>query len=470
MRIAAVVLMVAGLAGLYGAARRQETPRVRIADIQPTMNFALVRVAGTVSGDSRVFKEADRVRSVRFTLAEGSDELAVVAHPPLAEQMVAENRLPRLGDTVDLTGTLTVTEDRAQLRLQALDLQETPVRQLPRTAIGDLAAMPAGTPVLVEAEITRVDTPAADEKRPWRLLLKDASGQIELSFWDDVANAIADREKITPGNPVRVQATTDEYRDRKHLRLNRGQDLVFVEPAGADGARLARTVEIVTLGEISAAMAGREVETEGQVVAMEAPPAGTTAPFDLRLEDGPGQLTAVCWAEVAAFLSERGVQPGCRVQVRGVLEEYRGRVQLKINRASQVKLLRAADAVPETVPADRMVPAADITADMTGSVCAVAGRLGAPRSIRSGVIFPLKDKSGSIDLLIWDQLVPGEFRDTLEDGIKVTVIGRVILYKDRLHIAPASPQAIRMTEPAPPVRRTVSGAAAAAPDAGGAPP
>jgi DNA/RNA endonuclease YhcR with UshA esterase domain len=79
---------------------------------------------------------------------------------------------------------------------------------------------------------------------------------------------------------------------------------------------------------------------------------------------------------------------------------------------------------------------------MKGRVFTVRGTMGEPRSLMKGIIYPLNDGTGQIDLLLWDRLVPGPERDRLEPGRTVKATGMIGEYKGALQIVPANPQAV----------------------------
>ena len=68
----------------------------------------------------------------------------------------------------------------------------------------------------------------------------------------------------------------------------------------------------------------------------------------------------------------------------------------------------------------------------------VAGTLGAPRALRGGVSYALTDDSGTIDLVLWESIIPTEVLDALEEGAKVAAAGEVKEYDGKLQITAAS--------------------------------
>lgn len=232
-RIGAVLLATVGLGLLYQMAVHREIPLVEIGAISPTMNFAYVRVAGVVAGESRVSRENDRVRSVRFLVEDGSGEIPVVAYGAKGQQLADRDCVPHAGDHVEVVGSLNVAADRVALWLQSPD-QLTLVRQeVPAVAIASLTAETVGTSAAIAGTITAVAAPAAGTKRPWRVRVQDASGTGDLIFWADTQAQLANPDRLRAGVAVRARVTVGSYRDQIQLRVEDARDLDLLDPAPA---------------------------------------------------------------------------------------------------------------------------------------------------------------------------------------------------------------------------------------------
>jgi hypothetical protein len=112
LRLAALVLAVGGLAALYAAARTRAAPQVRVADITPAMNFARVRVAGTVTRAPNVIRRCGRADYVAVTLDDGTGEITVAASRRIAQALDQAGLIPARHDGIDAGGTLLVSADR----------------------------------------------------------------------------------------------------------------------------------------------------------------------------------------------------------------------------------------------------------------------------------------------------------------------------------------------------------------------
>lgn len=119
LRVGSVVLAVLGLMALYLVVTRRQLPVVRAADITPMMNFAYVRVVGTVERDAYVVERDGTVDYLSFLVDDGTGSVRVQAQRAVAQDLVGEQRVPRAGMRVDCAGSLNVQADgKVKLRLQ----------------------------------------------------------------------------------------------------------------------------------------------------------------------------------------------------------------------------------------------------------------------------------------------------------------------------------------------------------------
>ena len=465
LRVAALLLATVGLFLLYLMATHREVPLIKIGDVKPTMNMAYVRVAGTVSGDARMFKEGGRIRSMRFMVDDGTGEISVNAYSAQAQALADAGRVPRLGDQVDVAGSLGISaDDNIVLRLQVPDHLVIHPADMAVTPLGDITSGLVGSSLSVEGTLTKVSPPGPESRAPWAVRIRDASGEKEITFWADAYQEIREKDRLVPGTPVRARVSVRTYRDRLQLSLARGGDLEFLGDAppaerpassGEKAAGAPRAVarwggaraeaREVALGDITEAMAGQTVKTTGRVTEIK-PPGETSAPTEVVLEDGGKQISVVYWDVVAQHLKGNRPVAGALMGVRGLVNVYQGKLQLKVTHSDQLSLVDVTP-VSKPVPVEGEEAAiGSLTAAIAGQARTVRGRLGEPRSIRGGVIYPLSDTSGSIQLLLWDRSVPGTDRDRLAAGLRVKVTGEVREYKGALEIVPASPRAIEIEE------------------------
>ncbi|MBP7830337.1 MAG: hypothetical protein KA248_10510 [Kiritimatiellae bacterium] len=463
-RYAALGLGTIGLGLLYLMATHRELPIVRIAEIKPTMNFAYVRVVGTVADDPRIFKEAGKVRSMRFTVDDGTGEISVTAFRAQAESLVEQRLVPASGDRVEVAGALSLTaDDEVVMRLQIAEHLKLDRADVPVTPLGEVGGGLVGESILVEGTLTAVNPPKPESRQPWVIELRDESGEGAITFWPDLYPDIPDKPLLIPGAAVRARVSVRTYKEKLQLMLNRGEDLevkaadsarrqvagpgapaepTSAAPAAADKPVPSRVVAATEIADVTAELKGKVITVMGRVAEIRDPEPGTRAPHTLVLEEGGRRVSVVYWDEVAQQLGENSPVTGVLMKVSGLVDVYQETVQIKVNHSSKVRLV---DVEPVATPApegEGLVEIGKLTAEMKGRVFTVRGTLGEPRSLMKGVVYPLNDGTGQLDLLLWDRMVPGPERDRLEPGRTVKATGMIGDYQGTLQLVPANPQAL----------------------------
>ncbi|MCX7008964.1 MAG: hypothetical protein NTY53_17245, partial [Kiritimatiellaeota bacterium] len=207
---------------------------IKIADIQPTMNFALVRVAGKATGDARTFREAGKIRSLRFTVNDGTGDLSVNAYGKPAEQMALYDRIPHAGDPVEVTGSLTVgADENVSLRMQSGDALKLQRAEKVMPPLADVKDVGEGAQALVTGAVTRVVAPRSGSRAPYVVTVRDATEERQLVIWSSVFEKITNHEQLVPGANVRAKVTAETYKGKTQLKLGRAADLEILPAAPA---------------------------------------------------------------------------------------------------------------------------------------------------------------------------------------------------------------------------------------------
>ncbi len=234
LRLAAVGLATVGLFLLWLMAIHRDIPLIKIADIQPTMNFALVRVAGQATGDARTFREAGKIRSLRFTVNDGTGDLAINAYGKAAEQMALYDRIPRAGDPVEVTGSLTIgADENVSLRMQSGDALKLQRAAKVTPPLANVTNVVEGAQVVVTGAVTRIVTPRSGSRAPYVVTVRAAAGERQLVIWSSVFEKIEQRERLVPGAALRAKVTAETYKGQKQLKLGRAADLEILPPPAA---------------------------------------------------------------------------------------------------------------------------------------------------------------------------------------------------------------------------------------------
>ncbi|MCK5850778.1 MAG: OB-fold nucleic acid binding domain-containing protein [Kiritimatiellae bacterium] len=111
LRRVSILLAFAGLVFLYLAARGNTFPVTDIGQITPMMNYAVVRVKGTVERHAYIARSNGQVDYLSFSLRDNSGKARVTAYGAVARTVEKERKTPQKGDYVDVTGSLRVGVD-----------------------------------------------------------------------------------------------------------------------------------------------------------------------------------------------------------------------------------------------------------------------------------------------------------------------------------------------------------------------
>lgn len=482
-----VLLATVGLALLWTASQRRDLPLVQVADIQPTMNFAYVRIQGRVVSDARVFQEGGRVNSLRFSVDDGTGELDVRALRDHARVLADSDRVPQGGDRIELTGSLNISADTVSLWLQAPERMTLERATVEAASLGSLSVADDGRSVYVEARVLGVEAPPPGSRAPWRIRIQDDSGEAAAVFFGDTFRALADPSLLVPDARIRGRARIGQYRGNLQLVLGRDLELSAgaapVVPEGivlnslpqsaaapdtpaasapAQPASQTPAVEPTRLADLSVAMTGRTVRVSGRVVRVFSPPAESRAPWRVELEADGGRGTIIYWTDVAGTLGEAGPVPGELWEATGTVGLYREKIQIQVRNGSDLRRLEAAPAhaaVPEPPAGVAASPPAaapvaltgldQLTPALTGQTVRVSARLGPARPLRSGVAYALVGGATNLQVVLWDRFVPAASRSSMVEGAEVEITGLVKAFKDRLEIVPQSPDGVTVQPGAP---------------------
>lgn len=452
IRWAAVLLATLGLFLLYLMAKHRDVPVVRLGDIQPTMNFGQIRVEGEVKSDARPFRTGT---GMSFTVSDGTGSITVFVSKKQMDAMTENNLVPKAGDSVRFVGGLNISDEQQSMRLLSVKDFELVRKPAAATRLADINDSLVGQSITISGKVVDLFPPPADSKRPYALKVKDDSGEQTVNFWQTEYDQIQGKDVLN-GAFVRLRVSVASYQDKLQLKLGAGQDLEILDgpPAAADTRTPAqkaaaafqqkapprdfsrgRSVQAGSLavGAVTAALEGQTVRVRGRVESVSPPKEGTKQPFAVVLRDGDATLRATYWSNVNDVIAVKPA-PGALFEMEGVVEVYRDRPQLKVESGYKVKLVDDTPASAPAVDVARAVPVASISAADQGQVRVVKGVLGAPRALRGGVVYALTDDSGSIDLVLWESIIPVEVLGALEEGAKIAATGEVGEYEGKLQL------------------------------------
>lgn len=311
-RYGAVALALLGLIALWWAARHADVPEIHVQDVAHTMNWAYVRMSGTVI---RYPTYDEQSGYLKFRLYDGTGEIMVAAYRNESRALIADGKVPSVGDRVAVEGTLKVGQDWQSL---IINVPANVVVERPSPTpveIGDLDTGWVYRKVRVRGQVRALRVPYEGLTV---VNVRDRTGAIDVVYTADLVHLSGEPPAVVPGDSVQVDGAVTLYGESLQLSLDGAGGLVT----------LATEVPISwprSAAEISSADVGRMVRIEGTVRSARRMEAG----YKLTLADDTGEVVVVLWQNV---LSDKPqdveLRRGIRIAVRGLVSEYRGQLEI----------------------------------------------------------------------------------------------------------------------------------------------
>lgn len=407
---------------------RAEPVEREIGSIGQEDEYLRVRVVGEV----RVVYEPYE----GLTLIDVRDETGSIPVAVSEDLVALDGAVPALfkGQSVEVVGAVSLYGDTPQL-VPASVADIVPLEQRAHIAaeklIGQLATTDLGQLVAVCGIVTNLDAFSSGVK----ITLDDDTGEVVVLLWQDVYDGLPDPAALDVGAEVQVQGEVSQYRGALELTPELAGDVQILAAAPLPSA--------ATIGSLTSADVGRVVTLRGTL--------GELTPFSagvkFELDDGTGKIVLLLWSNVYTE-APQGLVAGAWVEVTGEIDEYRDEMEIVPRNSGEVALLEGSPSGPaeEPLPAAEARAIGDVTSADVGQTLLLVGVLGEPETFSSGVKFALDDGSGTIVLLLWDdvyQAIPDA--DLLVAGVRVEVVGRIDEYQGELEIIPEA-DGVRLVE------------------------
>lgn len=431
VKIVAIFLATVGLAALWFAAVHVEIPIIQIGQAGATMNMAYVRLAGRCTRTPTYDPESDYLS---FWIEDETGEIRISAYRAETRQIIAENRVPALGDQVEVAGTLRVREDFLSLTLNVPE-QLKVIRAEPEDRV--VASITPTDQYLRVRVQGKVDATYEPYEGLTIITLQDESGSIPIAVSEDLIALNGSPPPILPkGQSIEVVASVSLYGDTPQLIPASVSDILLLDQP-------VRTFAEKQIEELTAENVGQRVIVRGAVADVHDFSAGVK--FTLRDDDGD-EITVLLWQDVYDELDKANKpEIGAEMQAQGEISQYRGELEIVTELAEDVKTLSSADSFPETTPTEEVSqssevegrPIGEVTSADVGETLRLAGTLGEMETFSAGVKFPLSDSSGAMILLLWQDVydsIPNV--DQLTAGAQVEVTGEIEEYQGDLEIIP----------------------------------
>jgi DNA/RNA endonuclease YhcR with UshA esterase domain len=428
LRLGSILFALLGLAALLYAVSGTATPRVTVASIAATMNYAYVRLEGIVTRGP-VYDPA--TQELHFYLADTTGEILVSSFRATTNQLIDQKKIPAAGDHVAVEGTLRVREDFVSLNLASPDKLDIAHPEPHPLKIGDLGRDHNLQAITISGDVREITSPYTGLTL---ISVGDASGEVDVAVYADVLALTGSLPAMQPGDAVQVNGTVTLYKDTPQLTLTDAQGLKKL-------AEDAAPVTTSQIGELDAARIGTRVAVAANVAGTQKFSQG----WRVMLDDGSGTITLLLWQDTFAQIADADqLKKGARVQALGKLSEYHGELELTPAHASDVQIVAVATAMDAT-PVPTRTPTAAAVERTIGTLAksdadqlvTISGRIIKASSFSSGMRYTLDDGTGTITLLLWSDVVESvKNSEAFKVGARVQATGQVSVYNGALEVAP----------------------------------
>ena len=329
------------------------------------------------------------------------------------------------GQSVEAVATVSLYRDTPQLvPASVVDIVPLgqPVPIAVERTIDQLSTTDVGHLAVVRGTVVDVNPFSAGVK----LTLDDTTGAIVVLLWQSVYDGMRNGPEPGIGAEVRVQGEISQYQGQLELIPELAEDVRVTAPAVSPP-------NPTSIGALTADDVDRWVTVQGAI----GPPDPFSAGVKFTMDDGTGEIVLLLWNDDYQRAPE-GLGAGAEVVATGKVAEYRGQMEVTNVDPGKIRVISAgAPPTPTPQPGTEIRPIGDVTRADVGQVLALEGVLGEMETFSKGIKFPLDDGSGTIILLLWQNVhdaIPDA--DRLVAGAQVAVEGRIDEYQGDLEIIP----------------------------------
>ena len=400
--------------------RQSEPVALSIAEVDGWPLYQKVRVQGVVR-DKREPYEGLRILTVRD--ASGEIDVAIWTDSGSIAGDIVD---PAEGESVQVAGAVSEYQGTRQIALgrgRDLVLMPDPVSIASLRPIGTLSPLDVGGMVAVEGTIEQVEPFSSGV----RCTLSDDSGRLILLLWQDFYRSFPQADLLNMGTKIRALGKVVTY----------GGQIEVVPELSSDVTILDVALQGMADRESDASVPALSPDLTGQDDVQQVMPT-STMPVLVTATIGP---VAVIESTSVARIVPAPVTDPTRLPLPTTLP-YTSQPTLPVNPTPNPLATAEPSPSPPPTPASAVLAPVrnigSITSDDMGLVLTIAqGGIVDLLPFSKGVIAELTDSSGSITLLIWQNVLE-ELPDrySLRPGTQVQVTGEIDEYEGVLEIVP----------------------------------
>lgn len=198
---------------------------------------------------------------------------------------------------------------------------------------------PLESNIYVRATVVSIAEPRPDSRQPYSIYLMDDSGTMRAVVFQDTWARIPNTDFLRPGTQVDIFGKVDEYRGQRQLTIAQPNH-VRRTPGSADMGFMVSSnggeYTPISVGAISLLTVGQAVVVSGVVSKYEVPDADRI-PFKVEVRDPTGAIEVVYWKDLDARIPTANKPvPGQEIHIGGVVSEFRGGLQLRVDDPAMV--------------------------------------------------------------------------------------------------------------------------------------
>lgn len=334
-----------GLILMWIAAQQRVVPLIKIGEIKPQHNMALVRCVGKVTG----VKIMEDKNSFHFKIDDETGMLSLSGFDKLRKfRAHFGEALPAEGDEVEVVGNLSISEKFGESMFISDPRRLKIVKRFsaePAT-IENINIESRGSIFSIRVKVAAV--------RKFRvgtnITVKDDSGSMDLTVFDSDMEKFSDpklAEELTQvGNEFQITVLVDAYRGKPQLKIHRPERPESVKKLGGVAPQPKKSdVPLVKAVEVREERLRETVGVAGRIASLKEFQFGTS----IDLADDSGTVNVWVKENVRKALQAGLLKEGATLRVTGEVNKFKDRLQVVPG--------GEADIVAETAPAQAPSPA-----------------------------------------------------------------------------------------------------------------
>ncbi len=199
--------------------------------------------------------------------------------------------------------------------------------------------LPVGESCVIRGTISGIRNPDAGSNQPYTIYVQEGESIARLVMWPMDLAAVSQVDDIKPGATIQAAGTVNDFKGTRQLKLDDATRVFVTAPAPAPAPASAAfstpaNTDATPINQISFSHIGRQMKIQGTVKSVKES-TQSRIPTIVEVSDASGTITLVYWQEVSSALkAEQAPKQGDTLTAFGTVNEYRGKLQLKITNSA----------------------------------------------------------------------------------------------------------------------------------------